>query len=83
MCFISLILPQSKMFNIGGEMIIVSGPEPIEYKGNVSDFPWFVDTPPSLMESLKSALFDLAGLLVWNIVLALLAFGAFLRADVR
>ena len=66
-----------------GKSVSVVPPDPEGYQGDMSDFPWFVDTPPSLMESLKSALFDLAGLLVWNIVLTLLAFGAFLRADVR
>ena len=66
-----------------GKYILLNPPSAPEYKGDMSDFPWFTDTPPSLTESLKSALFDLAGLLVWNIVLMILAFGAFLKADVR
>ncbi len=68
---------------IGGKFTLISPPLSPEYKGDMSDFPGFIEKGPTLLESLKSALFDLAGLLVWNIVLALLAFGAFLRADVR
>ena len=66
-----------------GQFITIAPPQPSEYKGDMSDFPQFVEKGPTLLESLKNALFDLAGLLVWNIVLALLAFGAFLKADVR
>ena len=66
-----------------GKFVFIKPPSSPEYKGDMSDFPYFVEKGPTLLESLKSALFDLAGLLVWNIVLAILAFGAFLKADVR
>ncbi len=51
--------------------------------GDKSDFPRFMERKPSPGGSFRRALGDLAGLLVWNILLAGLAFSAFLRTDVR
>jgi ABC-type transport system involved in multi-copper enzyme maturation permease subunit len=70
-------------FDFKGERIQLSSPRPREYGGDKSDFPRFVERKPSPGRSLQRALFDLAGIMVWNIVLAGLAFSAFLRADVR
>lgn len=73
----------STVFEFKGQRIQLRSPRPEEYMGDKSDFPHFVERKPSPGESLRSALFDLAGLIVWNIVLAGLAFSAFLRTDVR
>ncbi len=70
-------------FDFKGERIQLRSPRPQEYNGDKSDFPRFVERKPSPGRSLQRALFDLAGIMLWNIVLAGLAFSAFLRADVR
>jgi ABC-type transport system involved in multi-copper enzyme maturation permease subunit len=66
-----------------GKEILVQSPEPQEYQGDKSDFPKFAERRPPVGEGLKNALGDLAGLLLWNIVLAGLAISAFVRMDVR
>lgn len=66
-----------------GKVIRLDSPEPQEYEGDKSDFPLFAEQRVALASSLKSALGDLVGLLVWNILLGGLAFSAFLRTDVR
>jgi ABC-type transport system involved in multi-copper enzyme maturation permease subunit len=66
-----------------GKKITLHSPEPEEYRGDKSDFPRFAERRASVGAGIKSALGDLAGLILWNIVLAGLAFSAFLRADVR
>lgn len=73
----------STFFMIEGEAVNISSPKPEEYEGDKSDFPSFSETRPSLGYGLKRAFLDLAGLVLWNIVLSVLAFAAFLRADVR
>lgn len=70
-------------YELNNKYSLLVAPEPQEYKGNMSDFPWFIDKPPLLLDGLKSSLRDLLGLIIWNIVVALVAFGTFLRADVR
>jgi ABC-type transport system involved in multi-copper enzyme maturation permease subunit len=66
-----------------GEHVYISSPRPEEYSGDKSDFPYFTENRPSITRNLKEALFDLGGLLFWNLVLAILAFISFLRCDVR
>jgi hypothetical protein len=73
----------SSSVKLGGKTIDVHSPEPEAYQGDMSDFPKFVEHAPRLGDGLKNALGDIAGLLLWNIVLAFLAFAVFLRADVR
>jgi ABC-type transport system involved in multi-copper enzyme maturation permease subunit len=68
---------------IGGKSVYIGSPWPQEYQGDKSDFPQFVESQPSVARSLRDALYDIAGLIVWNLILATLAFSAFLRADVR
>ena len=68
---------------LNGKYINLRSPQPLDYRGDKSDFPEFEERPASLGAAFQSALGDLAGLLVWNILLAGLAFSAFLRADVR
>jgi len=73
----------STYFMIGDKAVNISSPRPEEYEGDKSDFPTFTETRPSLGYGLKKALTDLVGLMIWNIILAVFAFAAFLRADVR
>lgn len=68
---------------LDGKSIYIGSPQPEEYTGDKSDFPRFEQAEPSIMRSLKNALLDLAGLILWNLVLAVLAFAAFIRSDVR
>jgi len=73
----------STEIKFNGKAIDLNSPQPQEYRGDKSDFPVFSERRPSLEAGLKSALGDLAGLILWNIVLAVMAFAAFIRADVR
>jgi hypothetical protein len=68
---------------LNGKYIPLRSPQPQEYRGDKSDFPKFSERRPTPGTAFGNALGDLAGLLVWNILLAGLAFAAFLRADVR
>ncbi len=68
---------------LNGKDIYLESPQPQEYEGDKSDFPRFMETKPTLLEGLEGGLWDIAGLLIWNIILAGLAFLAFLRTDVR
>lgn len=68
---------------INGKSIYIESPRPEEYQGDKSDFPRFVESEPSLASSLRSALFDIAALMLWNIFLAILAFSSFLYKDIR
>ncbi|MBT4484614.1 MAG: ABC transporter permease subunit [Candidatus Latescibacteria bacterium] len=74
------------IMNFEGEMIQIStlifaDDEQPEF--DTTNFPVFQQTEPSLVHAINDALVDLSGLLLWNIVLALGAFIAFLYADVR
>jgi ABC-type transport system involved in multi-copper enzyme maturation permease subunit len=73
----------SSNVTFNGKKLTLHSPEPQEYRGDKSDFPKFAEQRASLDTGLKSALGDLAGLIIWNIILAGLAFSAFLRTDVR
>jgi ABC-type transport system involved in multi-copper enzyme maturation permease subunit len=68
---------------LNGKYINLQSPYPQEYAGDKSDFPKFSESRPSLLDGLTNGLWDIAGLLVWNIILAGLAFSVFLRTDVR
>jgi len=61
----------------------ISSPFPQEYQGDKSDFPHFAESSPNLPHNMQEALLDLAGLSLWNLILAMLAFGAISRCDVR
>jgi ABC-type transport system involved in multi-copper enzyme maturation permease subunit len=73
----------SSSATLNGKYINLESPFPQEYAGDKSDFPKFSESRPSLVDGLRNGLWDIAGLLVWNILLAGLAFSAFLRTDVR
>ena len=67
-----------------GKGISISwGKDSHEYTGDLSDFPKFLFAGPSQAQRFKSFLSALSGLLLWNLLLALGAFLAFNRADVR
>ena len=66
-----------------GEYVNIRSPQPEEYQGDKSDFPHFTESRPSIGRNLRSALFDLAGLLIWNLGLAIMAIVAFFKCDVR
>ena len=63
--------------------VYISSPSPEEYQGDKSDFPHFTESRPRLSHNMQEALLDLAGLSLWNLILAVLAFGAIWRCDVR
>jgi ABC-type transport system involved in multi-copper enzyme maturation permease subunit len=73
----------SSSVKLNGKTIEIHSPRPEPYRGDMSDFPKFVEHAPRLADGVKNAAGDIAGLLVWNIVLALMAFAVFLKADVR
>jgi hypothetical protein len=73
----------STNIELNGKSIYIGSPQPEEYNGDKSDFPRFEENKPTILRSLKNALLDLAGLILWNLVLAILAFVAFIRCDVR
>jgi ABC-type transport system involved in multi-copper enzyme maturation permease subunit len=68
---------------LNGKRIYLESPSPKEYDGDKSDFPRYSESKPTILGGLGSGLWDIAGLVIWNIILAGLAFSAFLRSDVR
>lgn len=68
---------------INGKRTYISSPTPQEYQGDKSDFPKFVESNPNLSRNMQEAFVDLAGLSLWNLILAMLAFWAISRCDVR
>jgi len=68
---------------VNGKYINISSPHPEEYQGDMSDFPQFIERSPNLAHNIQEAALDLAGLSLWNLVLAGLAFWAVSRCDVR
>ena len=73
----------STSITINEKYVYIRSPRPEEYRGDMSDFPYFVPTKFRIKQGLRDALFDLAGLLLWNIVLAMGAIMSILRTDVR
>lgn len=68
---------------VNGKYIDISSPHPEEYQGDKSDFPRFAESSPNLAYNVQQATLDLAGLAIWNLILAMLAFWAISRCDVR
>ncbi len=68
---------------VGGKMVHVRSPYPVEYEGDKSDFPHFNQQRPSIVDGIRDALLDSAGLIGWNVILALGAARAIARSDVR
>ncbi len=69
--------------SLNGKHVNIDSPYPEEYHGDMSDFPQFIESRPSLSHNVQEAALDLAGLSLWNLVLAGLAFWAVSRCDVR
>jgi ABC-type transport system involved in multi-copper enzyme maturation permease subunit len=68
---------------VNGKHIDMSSPFPREYQGDKSDFPRFAESSPDLTRNIQDAFLDLAGLSLWNLILALLAFWTISRCDIR
>ena len=68
---------------LDGKIIRIRSPRPEQYQGDMSDFPQFVETNPNLAHNIQEAALDLAGLSLWNLALAVLAFAAISHCDVR
>jgi ABC-type transport system involved in multi-copper enzyme maturation permease subunit len=68
---------------VDGKYIDISSPHPEEYQGDKSDFPQFAESKPDLARNVEEVFLDLAGLSLWNLALAVLAFWAISRCDVR
>ena len=66
-----------------GEKVRVRSPRSPKRDFDISDIPVFQESKMSLSRMLHDARLDLSVLLLWNIVLAMGAFLAFNRADVR
>jgi ABC-type transport system involved in multi-copper enzyme maturation permease subunit len=73
----------STNLTVNGKHIYINSPRPMEYQGDKSDFPQFVESNPNLAHNVQEAALDLAGLSLWNLVFAGLAFWAIWRCDVR
>jgi ABC-type transport system involved in multi-copper enzyme maturation permease subunit len=73
----------STSVNLNGKTIDIQSPQAPMYRGDMSDFPKFTERKTSALSGVGNALGDIAGLLAWNIVLAGLAFAAFVRSDIR
>ncbi len=76
-------LQKTGTFSFNGKTIFIRTPIPERFNGDMSNFPKFVPTKPSIIQSVNDAMLDLSGLILWNIILAMGAFLAFNRADVR
>jgi superfamily II DNA/RNA helicase len=66
-----------------GKKVEMRSPRPEAYKGDMSDFPPFQAPDFALSEGLFSALGDIAGLVIWNLLAAAGMFTAVQRMDVR
>ena len=73
----------STSMRVGKERVDIRSPRAEEYKGEMSDFPVFTPSRPTLAEALSDALPDLAILLGWNAVLFAAGIVAFIRYDAR
>lgn len=67
---------------VNGENVMINSPRPEQYDGPMDDFPYFTPPEPSVTARLAGSLFDLVGLLFWNLVLSMGAMLAFQRMDV-
>jgi ABC-type transport system involved in multi-copper enzyme maturation permease subunit len=73
----------STSVTVNDKHFYISSPHPEEYQGDKTDFPRFTESSPNLAYNVQQAALDLAGLAIWNLVLAMLAFAAISRCDVR
>jgi ABC-type transport system involved in multi-copper enzyme maturation permease subunit len=73
----------SRSVTVNEKSFHIESPRPQEYQGDKSDFPRFAESSPNLPRNIQEAFLDLAGLSLWNLILAMLAFWAISRCDVR
>jgi ABC-type transport system involved in multi-copper enzyme maturation permease subunit len=69
--------------SLNGKQIPIQSPFPQEFQGDKSDFPKFSESKLGLLNGFAGGLWNIAVLLIWNIIGAVLAFSVFIRADVR
>lgn len=69
--------------NKDGERIEVSSPQAEEYKGDMSDFPYFEEPKWSAMDSLRISLGNLGILFLWNIFLFVITHYIFMKRSLR
>ena len=68
---------------IDGKNFLVSSPQPEEYKGDMSDFPYFSERPWSVLDSLRISLINLTILFLWNILFFVAAHYIFVKQSLR
>ncbi|HEX9974001.1 MAG TPA: hypothetical protein VGD14_18160 [bacterium] len=66
-----------------GKSASILFPQLEEFQSHKARFRRFEESQPSIFRSLKNALLDLSDIILWNLVLSVLSFAAFIRSDVR
>ncbi len=69
--------------NVGGKKLYARSPHPKEYKGDMSDFPYFTERRWSITDSLRIGLSELAILFLWNILFFVTAHYVFAKRSLR
>jgi ABC-type transport system involved in multi-copper enzyme maturation permease subunit len=68
---------------VNGKSLYVRSPRPEQYKGDMSDFPYFSEQRQSIMDSLRVSLTNLAILFFWNVLFFVAAHYVFVRRSLR
>jgi ABC-type transport system involved in multi-copper enzyme maturation permease subunit len=69
--------------SIDGKQVHARSPRPEDYKGDMSDFPYFAEPRWSIMDSLRVTLTDMAVLFLWNILFFVAAHYVFVKRSLR
>jgi ABC-type transport system involved in multi-copper enzyme maturation permease subunit len=68
---------------VNGKSLHVRSPRPEQYRGDMSDFPYFSEQRQSIMDSLSVSLTNLAILFLWNVLFFVAAHYVFVRRSLR
>jgi ABC-type transport system involved in multi-copper enzyme maturation permease subunit len=68
---------------INGKELYVTSPSPKQYKGDMSDFPYFNEAHWAITDSLRTSLSNLFILFLWNVVLFVTAHYIFARRSLK
>jgi len=68
---------------VNGKELYITSPRPEQYKGDMSDFPYFNEPRWSVMDSLSTSLSNLLILFLWNILLFVIAHYIFVKRSLR
>ena len=68
---------------INGKELYVTSPSPEQYKGDMSDFPYFNEAHWAITDSLRTSLSNLFILFLWNVVLFVTAHYIFARRSLK